>query len=403
MSAEDVRTLDDLAVSGKRVLLRADLNVPVQDGKVSDTFRIERQAPTIRELVEKGARVIVLSHFGRPKGQPVPSMSLKPVIPALATAIGRPVAFPEVCIGEAAQDAVARLEDGEVLLLENTRFHAGEEANDPEFARAVASLGDIFVNDAFSAAHRAHATTEALARLLPSAAGRAMEAELTHLHRALDRPERPLMAVVGGAKISTKIALLGNLIRRVDVLVIGGAMANTFLAAQGHKIGRSLSEPDQLTTAREILGAATAQGAALVLPVDVVVAKALKPNAECRIVEVTKVAADEMILDVGPESVEGLCARLDLARTLVWNGPLGAFETQPFGRGTSEVAKHAAARTRSGTLMSVAGGGDTVAALARAGVAEQFSYVSTAGGAFLEWLEGRELPGVAALVQSRGK
>jgi phosphoglycerate kinase len=313
------------------------------------------------------------------------------------------VAFAEDCVGDVARDAVARLKDGEVLLLENTRFHAGEEANDPEFARSVASLGDIFVNDAFSAAHRAHATTEGLAHLLPAAAGRAMEAELTHLHRALDRPERPLMAVVGGAKISTKIALLGNLIRRVDVLVIGGAMANTFLAAQGAEIGKSLCESHELKTARDILGAAGAQGAALVLPVDVVVAKEFKPNAECRAVGTKNVAADEMILDMGPESVEGLCARLDHARTLVWNGPLGAFETPPFERGTVAAAQYAASRTRAGKLMSVAGGGDTVAALNMAGVADQFSYVSTAGGAFLEWLEGRELPGVTALMKSRDR
>ncbi|HEX4079919.1 MAG TPA: phosphoglycerate kinase [Rhizomicrobium sp.] len=401
MSADGFRTLDDLDVSGKRVLVRADLNVPMQDGKIGDTLRIERQAPTIRELAEKGARVIVLSHFDRPKGKFVASMSLKPVAPALAAAIGRPVAFAEDCVGEGAQEAIARLKAGEVLLLENTRFHAGEEADDPEFARAVASLGDVFINDAFSAAHRAHATTEELAHLLPAAAGRAMEAELTHLHRALDRPERPLMAVVGGAKISTKIALLGNLVRRVDVLVIGGAMANTFLAAQGAGIGKSLCESDELATARDILSAANAQGTALVLPVDVVVAKEFKPNAECRVGGTKTVAADEMILDVGPESVEGLCARLDHARTLVWNGPLGTFETPPFQRGTVEAAKHAAAHTRAGKLMSIAGGGDTVAALNMAGVADQFSYVSTAGGAFLEWLEGRELPGVTALMKSR--
>ncbi|MGH6878760.1 MAG: phosphoglycerate kinase, partial [Rhizomicrobium sp.] len=330
MAPRGLRTLDGLAVSGKRVLVRADLNVPMQNGQVSDTLRIERQAPTIRELADKGARVVVLSHFGRPKRQPVPSMSLTLVISTLSAAIGRPVVFAGGCIGDEAQSAVARLKDGEVLLLENTRFHAGEEANDPEFARAVASLGDVFINDAFSAAHRAHATTEALAHLLPSAAGRAMEAELTHLHRALDRPERPLVAVVGGAKISTKIALLGNLIPRVDVLVIGGAMANTFLAAQGLEIGKSLFEPEHLETAREILDGAHGQGAALVLPTDVVVAKELKPNAECRVVAVMDVAADEMILDVGPQTIDGFCARLDHARTLVWNGPFGAFETPPF-------------------------------------------------------------------------
>jgi len=401
MAERNYRTLDDLAVSGKRVLVRADLNVPMQDGKVSDTLRIERQAPTIRELAEKGARVIVLSHFGRPKGKPVASMSLEPVVSALSEALGRSVSFAGDCIGPMAEQAVSQLKDGEVLLLENTRFHAGEEADDPEFARAVACLGDEYVNDAFSAAHRAHATTEALARLMPCAAGRAMEAELEHLHRALDRPERPVMAVVGGAKISTKLELLGNLVKRVDVLVIGGAMANTFLAAQGVEVGKSLCEMDQLETARNILRSANGNGAALVLPVDVVAAREFKPHADCRVVAVKNVGSDEVILDVGPQTIEGFSARLDQARTLVWNGPLGAFETPPFDRGTVAAAKYAAARTRSGKLLSVAGGGDTVAALNMAGVADEFTYVSTAGGAFLEWLEGRELPGVVALMQNR--
>ncbi len=403
MAERGFHTLDDLAVSGRRVLVRADLNVPMQDGRVSDTLRIERQAPTIRELAEKGARVVVLSHFGRPKGKPVASMSLKPVVHALSAALGRPVAFAGDCIGSDAEDAVSQLRDGEVLLLENTRFHAGEEANDPGFAKAMAALGDIYVNDAFSAAHRAHATTEALARLMPCAAGRSMEEELTHLHRALDRPERPVMAVVGGAKISTKLDLLGNLVRRVDVLVVGGAMANTFLAAQGHEIGKSLCETDQLETARNILQSANAQGAALVLPVDVVVAKEFKAGTECRVVGVKNVGPDDMILDVGPKTIDGFAARLDQVRTLVWNGPFGAFETAPFERGTVAAAKHAAARTKAGKLMSVAGGGDTVAALNMASVADKFSYVSTAGGAFLEWLEGRELPGVAALMQDEGR
>ncbi len=394
------RTLDDLAVSGKRVLVRADLNVPMEDGRVTDALRIERQAPTIRELAEKGARVIVLSHFDRPKGKIVPSMSLKPLVPALAEAIGRPVAFAEDCVGEVAAAAVARLRDGDVLLLENTRFHAGEEKNDPAFAKAVAELGDIFVNDAFSAAHRAHATTEGIAHLLPSAAGRAMEAELAHLHQALDKPERPLMAVVGGAKISTKIAVLGHLVKRVDVLVIGGAMANTFLAAGGCAIGKSLSEPDQLETAREVLATAMASGAAVILPVDAVVAKEFKPHAASRIADVKDVSADEMILDVGPRTIDAFTQRLAHVRTLVWNGPLGAFETEPFERGTVAAARAVATRTKEGKLLSVAGGGDTVAALNLAGVADDFSYVSTAGGAFLEWLEGRELPGVAALMQA---
>jgi phosphoglycerate kinase len=403
MAEKNYRTLDDLAVSGRRVLVRADLNVPMQDGRVTDTLRIERQAPTIRELAEKGARVIVLSHFARPKGKPVASMSLKPVALALSAALRRSMAFAGDCIGPSAEEAVSQLKDGDVLLLENTRFHAGEEANDPDFAKAVAALGDIYVNDAFSAAHRAHATTEALAYLMPCAAGRAMERELTHLHRALNHPERPVMAVVGGAKISTKLELLGNLIRRVDVLVIGGAMANTFLAAQGLEIGKSLCERDQLEMARNVLQSANAQGAALVLPVDVVLAKEFKPHAECRVAGVRNVRPDDMILDVGPETIDGFAARLDQARTLVWNGPFGAFETPPFERGTLAAAKHAAARTVAGKLLSVAGGGDTVAALNMAGVVGQFSYVSTAGGAFLEWLEGRELPGVAALAQNRDR
>lgn len=401
MAARRFRTLDDLDVAGRRVLLRADLNVPMQDGKVTEALRIERQAPAIRELADKGARVVVLSHFGRPKGRRVESMSLRPVVHALAAAIGRPVAFAEDCVGKEAEAAVARLRAGDVLLLENTRFHSGEESNDAEFARAVASFGDVFVNDAFSAAHRAHATTEGLARFLPAAAGRAMEAELTHLHRALDHPERPLIAVIGGAKISTKIALLGNLVKRVDVLVIGGAMANTFLAALGFEVGKSLCEHDHLDTARGILDTASAQGSAVLLPTDVVVAKELKTDPECRTTSARDVAADEMILDVGPQTVQEFSDRLEHARTLVWNGPLGAFETQPFERATVAAAKFAAQRTSAGKLLSVAGGGDTVAALAMAGVTDKFSYVSTAGGAFLEWLEGQELPGVQALMQSK--
>ena len=399
---DSFRTLDDLDVKGRRVLVRADLNVPVKDGIVTDRLRIERQAPTIRELAEKGARVIVLSHFDRPKGKVVPAMSLAPIAPVLAEVLGRPVAFADDCVGETAEAAVAKLSDGDVLLLENTRFYAGEEKNDADFAKAVASLGDMFVNDAFSAAHRAHATTEALAHLLPAAAGRSMEAELTHLHKALDRPERPVMAIVGGAKISTKIELLGNLIHRVDVLVIGGAMANTFLAAGGVAVGKSLCEQDQLGTAREILSSAERAGAALVLPIDVVVAKEFKAHAPHRTADIHSVAPDEMILDVGPRSMDAFAARLDHVRTLVWNGPFGAFETPPFDRATMTAAEAVARHTRAGKLLSVAGGGDTVAALNQAGVADDFSYVSTAGGAFLEWLEGKTLPGVAALAQSRG-
>jgi len=393
----DFNTLDDLEVKGKRVLVRADLNAPLKDGKVSDLTRIERQAPTIRELADKGAKVILLSHFDRPKGKVVPSLSLKPVVAPLAKAIGRPVAFAEDCVGPKAESAVNALKDGEVLLLENTRFHPGEENNDPAFAKQVASLGDIFVNDAFSAAHRAHATTTALAYLLPSAAGRAMEAELTHLKKALGDPERPLLAVVGGAKVSTKIELLQNLVTRVEVLVIGGAMANTFLAAEGVAIGKSLYEPHHLETARRVLHMATESGAAILLPSDVVVAREFKEGAPHRTVTVGEIAADEMVLDLGPASIHAFENRLVTAKTLVWNGPLGAFEMKPFDRGTVAAAKAVAAATKAGNLLSVAGGGDTGAALAHAGVENDFSYVSAAGGAFLEWLEGKELPGLEAL------
>ncbi len=399
---QDFRTLDEIAVKGRRVLVRADLNVPMKDGVIGDLLRIERQAPTIRELAEKGARVIVLSHFDRPKGKIVPSMSLAPIAPALGAAIGRPVAFAEDCIGEKAEAAVGKIKDGDVLLLENTRFHAGEEMNDAHFARAIAAFGDIFVNDAFSAAHRAHATTEALARLLPAAAGRAMQAELTHLHQALDHPKRPLMAVVGGAKVSSKIALLEHLVKRVDVLVIGGGMANSFLAAQGFEIGKSLCERDQLETARHIIRTADAAAAAVVLPKDVVVACEFRAQAPCRTVALDGVVDDEMILDVGPATTGDFAARLPYIHTLVWNGPFGAFEIAPFDRGTVAAAKAVAQRTRDGRLLSVAGGGDTVAALNHAGVADDFTYVSTAGGAFLEWMEGQELPGVKALTQSTG-
>jgi len=391
------KTLDDIDVAGKRVLVRADLNVPVADGKVTDATRIERQAPTIRELADKGAKVIVLSHFDRPKGKVVPAMSLKPLVGPLSEAVGRKVAFADDCVGAVAEKAVAALKDGEVLLLENTRFHAGEEKNDPEMAAALAKLGDIFVNDAFSAAHRAHASTDGVARLLPNAAGRSMQAELTHLEKALGNPERPLVAVVGGAKVSTKIELLQNLVSRVEVLVIGGAMANTFLAAQDIRVGKSLYEPDHLETARKIIHAATETGAAILLPSDVVVAKEFKANAPHRTVAATAIGDDEMVLDVGPASIAEFTRRLTTARTLVWNGPFGAFETVPFDAGTVAAAKAVADATKKGQLLSVAGGGDTVAALVHAGVADDFTYVSTAGGAFLEWLEGKTLPGVDAL------
>jgi phosphoglycerate kinase len=392
------RTLDDLQVAGKRVLVRADLNVPMKDGVVTDTSRIDRQAPTIAELAKKGARVIVCSHFDRPKGKVVPSMSLKPVAAPLSKAVGRPVAFADDCVGPVAEAAVAKLKDGDVLLLENTRFHAGEEKNDPDLSKRMAALADLYVNDAFSSAHRAHSSTEGVAHLLPSAAGRSMQAELTHLQRALNDPERPLMAVIGGAKVSTKIALLENLVKRVETLVIGGAMANTFLVAEGKKVGKSLYEADHVETARKVISLSTESGAALVLPTDVVVAKEFKANVPTRTIPVDQVAADEMILDVGPASIKEFERFLMNTRTVVWNGPLGAFETPPFEKGTVAAAKLVAQGTKSGGLLSVAGGGDTVSALNKAGVADEFSYVSTAGGAFLEWLEGLELPGVEALM-----
>jgi phosphoglycerate kinase len=391
------RTLDNLDVAGKRVLLRADLNVPVRDGKISDLTRIERLSPTIRELAEKGAKVIVCSHFDRPKGKRVPEMSLAPIATALGDVLGRKVRFVEDCVGTAAEQAVERLNDGDVLLLENTRYHAGEEKNDPAFAASLARLADLYVNDAFSAAHRAHASTEGVARLLPSYAGRLMQAELEALDAALGNPEHPVAAIVGGAKVSTKLELLGKLLRRVDLLVIGGAMANTFLAAQGMQVGKSLQEAEMRGTAGEILARAKQDGCEILLPVDAVVAQELTPNHPTRTVPVSDVPADMMILDVGPETVRLLTTRLDNVRTLVWNGPLGAFETPPFAAGTVAFAKAVATATDSGKLRSIAGGGDTVSALRHAGVMDRMSYVSTAGGAFLEWLEGKTLPGVAAL------
>jgi phosphoglycerate kinase len=393
------RTLDQLSAAGKRVLLRADLNVPMQDGRVSDLTRLERLTPTIRELAAAGAKVIVLSHFDRPKGKRVPEMSLRPVAAALGDVLGRPVGFADDCIGPAAEQAVAAMAAGDVVVLENTRYHAGEEKNDAGLAAAMAALGDVFVNDAFSAAHRAHASTEGLAHLLPSYAGRLMQKELEALGAALGTPARPLAAIVGGAKVSTKLDLLGNLVGRVDLLVIGGAMANTFLAARGLSVGKSLQEPDLHDTARAIEAKAQAAGCTILLPCDAVVAREFRAHAPSEIVPVTAIPADTMVLDVGPLSVADLLTRLAAAKTLVWNGPLGAFETEPFDAATVRAAKGAAALTQAGSLLSVAGGGDTVAALRHAGVVEQFSYVSTAGGAFLEWLEGKTLPGVAALDQ----
>ncbi|MHC5655949.1 phosphoglycerate kinase [Stappia sp.] len=392
------KTLDDLdGLAGKRVLVRVDLNVPMDGNRVTDTTRIDRVLPTIRELSEKGGRVVLLAHFGRPKGMAVPEMSLAPVAAALTDLLGRPVAFATDCIGETARAVVDGLADGDVALLENTRFHAGEEKNDAAFADALAVLGDLYVNDAFSAAHRAHASTEGLARRLPAYAGRTMQAELEALAAALTTPVRPVLAVVGGAKVSSKIELLDNLVRKVDMLVIGGGMANTFLAAQGKDVGKSLCEHDLADTARKIMESARDAGCEIVLPVDAVVAREFKANADNETVSIDAVPADAMILDVGPASIETVKAAIDKARTLVWNGPLGAFEIAPFDAATVAAARHAAARSKDGLLTSVAGGGDTVAALNHAGAAEGFSYVSTAGGAFLEWLEGKELPGVTAL------
>jgi phosphoglycerate kinase len=393
----DFKTLDDLDVAGKRVTVRADLNVPMRDGVVTDFTRIDRLVPTLAELRQRGAKVIVLSHFGRPKGQAVPDMSLQVVAGPLADKLGAPVSFAGNCIGAPAATAIDALPEGGVVLLENLRFHAGEEKNNPAFAEALAENADIYVNDAFSCAHRAHASTEALARLLPAAAGRGMEAELTALTNALETPERPVAAVVGGAKVSTKLELLGNLIKRVDVLVIGGGMANTFLYARGTDVGNSLCEKDLADTAREIDAAAKTAGCEIVLPDDVVVAKEFKANADNQIVSANNVPADAMILDVGPDAAQSLADRLSSCKTLVWNGPLGAFEIPPFNAGTDAVAKAAADLTSAGKLISVAGGGDTVAALSQSGAGDKFTYLSAAGGAFLEWLEGKDLPGVAAL------
>lgn len=392
------RTIDDLEVAGRRVLLRGDLNVPMQDGEVTDATRLDRLAPTISELTNRGAKVIILAHFGRPKGTENLDYSLKPVVPALSAALGdRPVAFAENCIGASAEEAVGKLANGGVLLLENVRFHPGEEANDPDFAASLAAQGDLYVNDAFSAAHRAHASTEAIARLLPSAAGRLMQAELSALGGALETPERPVAAIVGGAKISTKLELLGNLVGKVDYLILGGGMANTFLLAGGTAMGGSLVEADMVDQASEISQKAEQAGCKIVLPVDGVIAAGLEKGVAVDTVDIDAVPDDRMVLDVGPHSLAACIEVLDSCKTLVWNGPLGAFEVAPFDRATVRLAKHAAKLTATGHLVSVAGGGDTVAALALAEVVDDFSYISTAGGAFLEWLEGKTLPGVAAL------
>jgi phosphoglycerate kinase len=390
------RTLDDADVKNKRVLVRVDLNVPTEGGKVTDATRIERQAPTINEIADKGGKAILLSHFGRPKGVD-PSQSLRPVAQEVARVLGRPVAFAEDCIGEKAVEAIARMQPGDILCLENTRFHKGEEKNDKAFVAELAKLGDLWVNDAFSAAHRAHASTEGLGHVLPAYAGRSMQAELDALSKALDAPQRPVAAIVGGAKVSTKLDLLGNLISKVNVLIIGGGMANTFLVAQGKNVGKSLAERDLAATARDILAKAKTQNCEIVLPIDAVAAKEFKANAPSRAVSVDAVADDEMILDIGPKSIEHAVSVLARIKTLVWNGPFGAFEMEPFDTGTIEVAETAAELTAAGKLVSVAGGGDTVAALNAAGVSERFTYVSTAGGAFLEWMEGKALPGVEVL------
>jgi phosphoglycerate kinase len=390
------RTLETLSPAGKRILVRVDLNVPMENGVVADATRIERILPTIRELSEKGARVILLAHFGRPKGVD-PKESLRPVAAELVRHLQKPVAFAADCVGAVAEAAVASLQDGEVLCLENTRFHAGEEKNDPAFIAALAKLGDVYVNDAFSAAHRAHASTEGLAHMLPAYAGRTMQAELEALEKALGSPARPVLAVVGGAKISSKLDLLGNLVNRVNVLVVGGGMANTFLAAQGHAVGKSLCEHDLAATARGILAKAEAAGCRIILPTDAVVAQQFKAHAPSRTVAINAVGPDDMILDAGPGTVDVIKQAFAEARTLVWNGPMGAFEMAPFDAATVALARDAARLTRGGQLVSVAGGGDTISALNHAGAAADFSYVSTAGGAFLEWMEGKVLPGVAAL------
>jgi phosphoglycerate kinase len=393
------RTLDDVDVKGKRVLVRVDLNVPMDSGKVTDATRLERIAPGITEIADKGGKVILLAHFGRPKGRDDKN-SLKPVAAALANVLNRQIAFADDCIGEPAGKAVAAMKNGDILCLENTRFHAGEEKNDPAFVAELAKLGDIWVNDAFSAAHRAHATTEGLGHRLPAYAGRTMQAELDALGKALDAPKRPVIAIVGGAKVSTKIDLLENLVSKVQALVIGGGMANTFLHAQGIGVGKSLCEKDLAPTALRILEKAEAAGCAIILPVDATVAFKFEANTPSQAYGLDAIPEDGMILDVGPQSIERIHAAIDDAATLVWNGPVGAFEIAPFDRGTVVAAKHAAKRTKEKKLVSVAGGGDTVAALNHAGVADDFTYISTAGGAFLEWMEGKPLPGVDVLKKS---
>jgi phosphoglycerate kinase len=399
MNLDKLKTTDGVDVTGKRVIVRADLNVPVKDGEVTDATRIERLVPGLKTLADRGAKVIVISHFGRPKGHPKADLSLKPIAEALQKLLGRPVAFGADCIGEQAAAVVSSLKNGDIAVLENLRFHAGEEKNDPAFAAELAKLGDIYVDDAFSCAHRAHASTEGLTHDLPSFAGPLLMQEIKALTAALEKPERPTVAAVGGAKVSTKIQMLTNLVAKVDALIIGGGMANTFLQAMGTIVGKSLAEPDFHTTARDILTEATKRGCEIILPIDAVVAQEFKEGAASQVVEIARVPPSAMILDIGPQSIARVAKVLEGSKTLLWNGPLGAFEIAPFGEGTFALARAAAALTKAGKLTSVAGGGDTVAALNAAGVTGDLTYVSTAGGAFLEWLEGRELPGVAALAR----
>lgn len=393
------KTLDDAELSGKRALVRVDLNVPMEEGRVTDDTRLRAAKPTVDKLRAGGAKVILLAHFDRPKGKVVPSMSLEPVVAPLAEVLGAPVAFASDCIGQRAREAVNAMQPGDVLLLENVRFHAGEEANERAFADALAANGDLYVNDAFSAAHRAHASTEAIARRLPAYAGEQMRLELDALDAALGRPKRPVLGIVGGSKVSTKLDLLQNLVTKLDKLAIGGGMANTFLYAQGHDVGASYCEKDLADTAREIIRLAGQNNCKLFLPLDVVVAEKMAPGAPARVRHPGSIDDDERILDAGPETVERLCRAMDNSETLIWNGPLGVFEMPPFDKGTMVAARHAAELAKAGKIVAVAGGGDTVAALNAAGVSQDFTFVSTAGGAFLEWMEGKELPGVAALTR----
>ena len=399
MNLDKLKTTQGVDVKDKRVLVRADLNVPVKDGKVTDATRLERLVPGLKELAERGAKVIVISHFGRPKSGPEPEFSLQPVAASLSALLGQPIAFGSDCIGGAATRTVGAMKGGEIAVLENLRFHKGEEKNDAAFAAELAKLGDIFVGDAFSCAHRAHASTEGLTHHLPSYAGPLLMEEITALRTALEKPQRPVAAVVGGMKVSTKIEVLTNLVAKVDKLIIGGGMANTFLQSMGVMTGQSITEPDFHATAREIMAEAKQKGCEIVLPVDAVIADGFKEDVETRIVGIRQVPFDKMILDAGPESVANVNKIIEGCKTVLWNGPMGAFEIRKFAQGTFDVANTVAALTKAGKLVSVAGGGDTVAALNAAGVTDQFTYVSTAGGAFLEWLEGRELPGVAALAR----